>query len=858
MSSDKKERAPLTIIPPQQACSKYLEEIAQLISSTNSSYAADILAIAVQTLLSLHSEAKSSLPPSTSRTVEVLTTVLSQTLAKTTPQISPWSIVAEVAAAGLAGQDVAPAKPSSVEARPAEDVEDVPVASPRATARHKVKALTGALGNFFQYPEKVTVQEIASVFTILRKPAPPPEALQKMVDYCLAEKEISPIPQLNIPVPGSETPGFSAIYRSPLPSKGDRGTLSIFPPTVNTMSHLFIHLFKEFSERKCLGTPIVPLPADGTDPYSWKTYAEVWDDVMALGVGLTDLFPDFKPQEFVGVHLRTSPQWSTLQLCAAVFNFVPCTMYDSLGQNGIHYVLTHCDCRVLFTSTAALKSLCESILPRTPSLKQIVCVGSAEDISQFQEKLPAGVSLTSYEAVLEAGKKLNSTTSPTTHRLYNTAKPEDGYLICFTSGTTGTPKGAFTCHHAVLHAASVMPDLFPPSVNPHQRHLAFLPMAHVMEQLIEISFWTWAGSITYLRGSVMDLATDLQLAKPTRVITAPRVLNKFYSKIKGSIAQMHHSDPLKAALFDLALATKRNVLIRCGRHRSPWDFIAFQNIRDTFGGAIEGIGSSSAPLAAEVQEFFRLTLGATVAEGYGMTEVLISHVSPAYNANPLIGPSGFMTLPNCEIRLRDLPELNYTHKDEAGPAGELCIKGPCVLVDYYKDPENTAAALDADRWLSTGDVARLNPTTGGLFIIDRKKALFKLSQGEYVAPEKVEAVIIRTPGILQAFVTGESDWDFPIAVVVLDPEKPVAKDQNPLVLATELTKAVEETCRGAGLSGFEIPRGLVIAPESFDAMGLITPTMKLIRNQAKIVFKDELQRAYLLALGHQVPRGPPV
>jgi len=784
--------------------------------------------------------------------------VNAQTLTKTTPQKSAWAVVAEVAAAGLAGKSGSKLSLVAPEESHHDDAPDTPVASPKTTVPEKIKALTWALGDFFQKPEDVTVEEITSLFQIIRKPPPPREVLQKMVAYCLAEKPTPPLTLLNVPVPGTETPGFSPIYRSPLPSKGDRGILTMFPPHVKTMSQLFIHLFKEFSARKCLGTPIFPLPTDGTEPYTWKTYGEVWDDVLALGAGLTHTFPDFKPQEFVGVHLRTGAQWSTLQLCAAVFNFVPCTMYDSLGQEGINFVLTHCDCRVLFTSTAALKSLCENTLPNTPSLKQLICVGSPEDIAKWQEKLPAGVSMTSWASVVEAGRKINATTSPTAHQLYDTARPEDGYLLCFTSGTTGRPKGAFCSHNGVLHAAAVMPDLFPPSVNPNQRHLAFLPMAHVMEQLIEILFWGSGGSIAYLRGSLTELATDLQLAKPTKVITAPRVLNKFYSKIQGTIAEMHHSDPIKAAIFDVAIEKKKKVLARCGRHRSPWDFIAFQNLRDAFGGAIEGIGSASAPLASEVQEFFRMTLGASVVEVFGMSEALLTHASPPFNVNPLQGPSGLMTLQSVEIRLRDIPELHYTHKDEAGAAGELCLRGPTILPRYHKDPENTAAALDADGWLSTGDIARLNPTNGGLFIIDRKKALFKLSQGEYVAPEKIEAVVIRTPGIVQAFVTGESDWDFPVAVVALDPEKSRGTDQNALVLAAELTKTVEDTCRAAGLAGFEIPRGLVIAPSPFEAMGLLTPTLKIVRNQAKIVFKDDLQRSYLLALAGQAPRGSPV
>ena len=177
--------------------------------------------------------------------------------------------------------------------------------------------------------------------------------------------------------------------------------------------------------------------------------------------------------------------------------------------------------------------------------------------------------------------------------------------------------------------------------------------------------------------------------------------------------------------------------------------------------------SGASPVSADVLLFLRICFGCCVLEGYGMTETscLIS-ITPLGDAQ--LGHVGAPT-PACEVKLADLPEMGYTNADSPSPRGEICVRGPILFRGYYKDEAATRETIDAEGWLHTGDVGAWLPG-GRLKIIDRKKNIFKLAQGEYVAPEKIENVYARSPLVMQSFVYGDSLRAQLVAVVVPDPE----------------------------------------------------------------------------------------
>ncbi|KIY93248.1 hypothetical protein MNEG_14715 [Monoraphidium neglectum] len=244
---------------------------------------------------------------------------------------------------------------------------------------------------------------------------------------------------------------------------------------------------------------------------------------------------------------------------------------------------------------------------------------------------------------------------------------------------------------------------------------------------------------------------------------------------------MRDGSPIARALFEKAYASKKAALeagdLSGGRWAPLWDRLVFSKIRAKLGGQVKYLTSGASPISAEVMQFLRICFCCAVLEGYGMTETSCT-ISITRQDDPTIGHVG-APLPCCEVKLADIPEMNYTRSDKPYPRGEVCVRGPTIFKGYYKDDAQTRDVVDAQGWLHTGDVGMWLPG-GRLKIIDRKKNIFKLAQGEYVAPEKIENVYARSPFVLQSFVYGDSLRAQLVAVVVPDPEHllPWARDRG--------------------------------------------------------------------------------
>jgi long-chain acyl-CoA synthetase len=217
-----------------------------------------------------------------------------------------------------------------------------------------------------------------------------------------------------------------------------------------------------------------------------------------------------------------------------------------------------------------------------------------------------------------------------------------------------------------------------------------------------------------------------------------------------------------------------------------------------------------------------------------------------------VGP----TMTCCEMKLVDIPDMNYFSTDKPHPRGEICARGPNIFVGYYKAEDKTRECLEPNGWFHTGDVGRLQPD-GTVAIIDRKKNIFKLAQGEYVAAEKIENVYGRSPFVAQCFVYGDSLKSCLVAIVVPDPEV-VAKwaadakqpnDLPALCRGAALQKAVFDSMasigKEAGLKGFELAKAIKLEAEPFSVdNGLLTPTFKLKRPQLKERFEPDIRALY--------------
>jgi len=285
------------------------------------------------------------------------------------------------------------------------------------------------------------------------------------------------------------------------------------------------------------------------------------------------------------------------------------------------------------------------------------------------------------------------------------------------------------------------------------------------------------------------------------------------------------------------------------------------------GGQIETITCGSAPISKDAVDFLKIAFSCEIYEGFGMTETT-AICTKTLPGDP--GSSGTVGPPQSasEIKLVDVPAMGYTSLDKPGPRGELCCRGPVNLPSYYKDPKNTAAAIDDEGWLHSGDIAEID-SCGRIMIIDRMKNIMKLSQGEYVALEKIENVYSASPIIAQIYVHGDSLQDHLVAVVIPDQEqlasiasKVVEKHVRPADVATLQAVAGDERvikvimaelgrqAQRAGLRGFESVKKIHISLEPFTPENdTLTPTLKIKRREAHKMYKDVLDAMYKQPVG---------
>ncbi|XP_048325077.2 long chain acyl-CoA synthetase 7, peroxisomal isoform X5 [Ziziphus jujuba] len=409
--------------------------------------------------------------------------------------------------------------------------------------------------------------------------------------------------------------------------------------------------------------------------------------------------------------------------------------------------------------------------------------------------------------------------------------------------TLGPDAVRYVVNHADVRAIFCVPQTLNSVVGGIDEHLPSLPSASGVKL------------ISYSRLTVQDnlkLMDDIAVLRPTLFCSVPRLYNRIYAGITNSVS---NSGLLKERLFKAAYNSKKHTIMSGQRSSPIWDRLVFNKIRDKLGGRVRFLGSGASPLSPDVMDFLRVCFGCQVLEGYGMTETscIISIMDEGDNL------SGHVGSPNtaCEIKLVDVPEMNYTSEDQPYPRGEICVRGPIIFQGYYKNEVQTREVLDDDGWLHTGDIGLWLPG-GRLKIIDRKKNIFKLAQGEYIAPEKVENVYSKCKFVSQCFIYGDSFNATLVAIIAVDPD--VLKEwassagikyedvgqlcNDPRARAAVLAD-MDEIGREAQLRGFEYAKAVTLVPEAFTLEnGLLTPTFKIKRPQAKEYFARAISDMY--------------
>ena len=384
-------------------------------------------------------------------------------------------------------------------------------------------------------------------------------------------------------------------------------------------------------------------------------------------------------------------------------------------------------------------------------------------------------------------------------------------------------------------------------------YFSFLPLAHIFDQIVETYCIYRGASIGFWQGDIRYLIEDLLVLKPTIFCGVPRVFDRIYT---GVMDKIEAGGLLNQLLFQYAYNYKlRNMEkgLRQDEAAPRFDRLVFDKIKLAFGGRVRLMLSGAAPLPKHVEEFLRVTCCCSLAQGYGLTESCGGCFTSIANVHPMIGTVG-VPMTTIEARLESVPEMGYDALASV-PCGEICLRGKTLFSGYHKREDLTKAVL-VDGWFHTGDIGEWQPD-GAMKIIDRKKNIFKLSQGEYVAVESIEGLYSRCPLITSIWVYGNSFESFLVAVVV--PERKALEDWassnqetgdfsalcNNSKSRKYILDELNSTAKKHQLRGFEMLRAVHLEPKPFDIeRDLVTPTFKLKRPQLLNYYKDIIDQLY--------------
>ncbi|KAF4654168.1 hypothetical protein FOL47_010106 [Perkinsus chesapeaki] len=673
-------------------------------------------------------------------------------------------------------------------------------------------------------------------------------------------------------VPNSAVPGVSGpVYRHPdhveqLLShfEGEDGIVTSFD--------VFRDAAERYPDRPCHGTR--PLLDDGgVGPFEWQTYKDVYNRIVNFGRGIEELnlLSDDGSMRLIGLYMKNRSEWVIAEQGAFTRRATTVPLYDTLGEDAVEYVINQTLLKTVICSSEEIPKLL-ACKPCCPSLKCIVCLNTTESIQASCEA--ANLELIDFHQVEVCGSVV-------------TYEPLSGQSLdigtfCYTSGTTGVPKGALLSQGGMLANIAGLTE-FVTTKSPlidfgstTETYLSYLPLAHVMERLIQAMMYHFGAAIGFSQGDPRKIMDDVRALRPTLFVGVPRILNRIYD---GVVADVRKVGGAKQAICERALKEKKEGLSRGFIKHPIWDSVVFNGIKAKLGlDRVRLVASGSAPLASYVLLFLRALLGCPVVEGYGQTEATCA-VSYGHMHDFTVGHVG-LPVGCLEIKLVDVPEMGYrsTDTEHGGDAGgesmeckgrgEICYRGPCTFKGYYKMPDKTEDTIDTDGWVHSGDIG-IWLKDGQLKIIDRKKSIFKLSQGEYIAPDKVENTVVESPLVAQAFVYGNSFQSRLVAIIVPDLE--YLLEHFPSI--TTGIKSSEELCSDEGvrrlvmrsindvsnegnkLRGFEKVKAIHLTPAPFTIdNGLLTPSFKLKREVALQTYRQEINALYE-EIGDKVSNG---
>lgn len=606
-------------------------------------------------------------------------------------------------------------------------------------------------------------------------------------------------------------------------------------PTIvpfETLTELFINLSRKYKGAGKKPFYFKPTPDAEYQPIDWD---QVTDDVYSLAAYLIE--QGIEKGDRVGILSENRYEWAAVDLAIQMVGAINVSLYTTLPAHQCQYILKDSGAKIFFVSTGLQLKKAVEVFEDCDELMEVV----AFDVPKLEHLMEEPYVNMFEDVLIEGGKHLESHKATIKERV-KMVQPDDVATLIYTSGTTGKPKGAMLTHNNIVsNVKAATQHIYWDDTD---RLLSFLPLCHSFERTAGYYAMISSGVEVYYAESVDTVSKNMPEAKPTIMISVPRLFEKMYNLIVKSVEE---GSDAKKKIFNWAVETgrkyaegKRGLV---SLQKKIADKLVFDKLKERTGGHVRLFVSGGAALPPEIDTFFQCA-GMNILQGYGLTETspVMAANKPGQEKVGAVGTIisgvtvGIQSLDNGKI-IAEISGEDYP-TDLSSEAGEILCKGPNVMKGYWKNEEATKEMIDNDNWLHTGDVGKFDE--GFLKITDRIKHMIVNAGGKNIYPGPIEDLLKTSKWIDQIVVVGEGQ-NYMAAIIVPDFEvvAKFAKDQglsfdgNEELIELEEVKGVykkELRSFSKELASHEKIRDFRLVANEFTVeTGEITPTLKVKR-----------------------------
>lgn len=608
-------------------------------------------------------------------------------------------------------------------------------------------------------------------------------------------------------------------------------------PSLRSIGHMLRRRIEQTPHRRAFTYP------DRFENWQAVSWRNLGDEVSEVASGLLAL--GISPGERIVIASTTRYEWAVAAYAIACSGAATVAVYPSTIEEDVAFIIGDSGSTVVFADDAEQLRKLTRIREHIPMVHTVVMLDSS-----VAANLPEGTDsdwVISFEELRARGIDRRKERPHEVDARIDSTDVEDLATLIYTSGTTGQPKGVLLPHRVWVHEVHALDETANASgsealLTPDDKHLLWLPLAHVMGKLLLI-LPLHIGYETAIDGRVERISDNLGATQPTFMASVPRIFERVYT---GVATMMADKGPAAEYLFTWASEACIRVFnadngigtaTALDRFKAKiGDRLVMSKIRERFGGQIRYFICGSAALDSDIATWFGAA-GLPILEGYGMTEsnVVTLGLPGSFRAGTAGAP-----LKGFEISIAD--------------DGEIRVRGPGVMSGYHRKPERTAETLTTDGWLHTGDTGRLDDS-GQLLITDRKSELFKTSAGKFVAPANIEARFKAICPMVSNIVVIGLNRPYVSALVTLDTEaitawatrEGIGGDYAAIVSDPRTRNMVQGYIDelNDGLNPWERVRQFQILPREFSIENQeVTPSLKLRRRIVAERFTEEIKKNY--------------